>query len=46
MSKTLAPIHYWLFNKILLHEELEKEIIQKFSEQFENEVYNIEKERK
>lgn len=43
MSKTLAPIHYWLFNKILLHEELEKEIVQKFRDQFGDEVYNIEK---
>ena len=43
MSRTLAPIHYWLFNKILLHEELEKEIVQKFSEQFGREVYDIEK---
>ncbi len=42
MSKTLAPIHYWLFNKILLHEELEKEIVKKFSEQLGDEVYTVE----
>ncbi|MGF7060820.1 hypothetical protein [Brassicibacter mesophilus] len=44
MSKALAPIHYWLFNKILLHEKLEEEIIQKFSEQFGNKVYDFEKD--
>lgn len=30
MSKFLAPIHGWLFNKILLLEDIEKEIILKF----------------
>ncbi|OPJ56755.1 hypothetical protein [Alkalithermobacter paradoxus] len=35
MSLFLAPIHYWLFNKIKLSEELEKSIIKSHEERFE-----------
>jgi hypothetical protein len=31
MSKFLAPIHGWLFNKILLLEDIEKEIVKSFN---------------
>ncbi|SCG81761.1 hypothetical protein DW1_0140 [Proteiniborus sp. DW1] len=42
MSKFLAPIHFWLFNKIKYHEDLEKEIIQGFKERFGDDVNSIE----
>ena len=32
MSRFLAPIHSWLFNKIVLFEELESELIRRFTE--------------
>lgn len=44
MSRFLAPIHFWLFNKIKYYEELEKEIIKGFKAAYdEEEVDNIEK---
>jgi len=44
MSRFLAPIHFWLFNKIKYHEDLEKEVIKGFKEIFNsNEIDNIEK---
>lgn len=44
MSRFLAPIHFWLFNKIKYHEELEKEIIEGFRGSFGDDVNNIEDE--
>lgn len=42
MSRFLAPIHFWLFNKIRYHEELEKEVIKGFRENFGDDVNNME----
>lgn len=36
MSQYLAPIHTWLFNKIKLHEELEKGIISALKEAYDS----------
>ncbi|KNF09801.1 hypothetical protein CLPU_2c02530 [Gottschalkia purinilytica] len=44
MSRFLAPIHKWLFNKIKLHEELEKEIVEGFRSQYGNEIDSIERD--
>ncbi len=41
MSTFLAPIHFLLFNKIKLHEELEKELIKGFMENFEDDIDKI-----
>lgn len=35
MSRFLGPIHYWLFNKIKLYEDLEGEVISKFKKTYE-----------
>ncbi len=42
MSRFLAPIHFWLFNKIKYHEDLEKEIIHGFKERYGDDVISIE----
>lgn len=42
MSRFLAPIHFWLFNKVKLHEELEKDIIKGFKDNFGDEINIIE----
>ncbi len=42
MSRFLAPIHFWLFNKIKYHEDLEKEVIQGFRESLGEDTVNIE----
>ncbi|MBU5590471.1 hypothetical protein KQI89_01710 [Clostridium sp. MSJ-4] len=36
MSKFLAPIHFWLFNKIKISEDLEKDIVNTFDEKYNN----------
>ncbi|WP_027633834.1 hypothetical protein [Clostridium hydrogeniformans] len=41
MSLYLAPIHSWLFNKIKLSEELERNIEEAFSNEFGDDVYKI-----
>lgn len=41
MSKFLAPIHSWLFNKIKIHEDLEREIESNFKSKYGDEVKNI-----
>ena len=41
MSKFLAPIHSWLFNKINIHEDLEREIEQSFKSKYGDDVTNI-----
>lgn len=46
MSRFLGPIHYWLFNKIKLHEELEKELISRFKEEYGSEIDTIAKENR
>lgn len=38
MSKFLGPIHYWLFNKIKLHEELEKNIVESLEDKYGLEI--------
>lgn len=38
MSKFLAPIHFWLFNKIKLSENLEKEIYTNLYNEYEDKV--------
>lgn len=42
MSRFLAPIHFWLFNKIKYHEELEKELINAFEKVYGDEIKEIE----
>ena len=44
MSKFLAPIHFWLFNKIRIHEDLEKEIVSKFTDKYGDDILEIEKQ--
>lgn len=41
MSKFLAPIHSWLFNKIQIHEGLEKEIQTSLTEKYGEDVTSI-----
>lgn len=41
MSKFLAPIHYWLFNKIKLSEDLEKDLKEFYLESFGEEIRTI-----
>ena len=41
MSKFLAPIHSWLFNKINIHEDLEREIEQSFKEKYGDDITSI-----
>jgi len=41
MSLFLAPIHSWLFNKIRLYEELERNVINSHLENFGEDVNNI-----
>lgn len=41
MSRFLAPIHTWLFNKIKLQESLEVSLIEAFKEKYGKEVENI-----
>lgn len=41
MSKFLAPIHSWLFNKIKIHEDLERDIESSFKSKYGEEVTNI-----
>lgn len=43
MSLFLGKIHYWLFNKIVWFENLEREIV-KLASSVEIDVNNIEKE--
>lgn len=43
MSKFLAPIHSWLFNKIKLHEELEKNLINGYKEKYGDDILTIAK---
>lgn len=38
MSRFLAPIHTWLFNKIKLHEQLEKDLQNAFIDKFGNDI--------
>lgn len=44
MSRFLAPIHTWLFNKINLAQDLEKEIVKLHSNKYNKEAIDIEKE--
>ncbi len=46
MSRFLGPIHHWLYNKINLHEELEKDLISAFEEMYGEEVSNITKKNR
>lgn len=41
MSKYLAPIHNWLFNKIKIHEALEEDTITKFKNKYGNSIDDI-----
>ncbi len=41
MSKFLAPIHSWLFNKINIHEDLEREIEQSFKSKYGDNITTI-----
>ena len=41
MSKFLAPIHFWLFNKVKLHQELELDIEQGFKDKYGDSVLDI-----
>lgn len=46
MSRFLGPIHHWLFNKIVLHERLKKELILLYKDQYGSEIENIVTEMK
>lgn len=41
MSRFLAPIHFWLFNKIKLHESLELEIIGNIEKNLDTSISNL-----
>lgn len=41
MSKFLAPIHFWLFNKIKIHQELEMDIERRFEKEYGEIVRDI-----
>lgn len=41
MSKFLAPIHFWLFNKVEIHEDLETDLEEIFKAKYGEEVKNI-----
>lgn len=41
LSRFLAPIHHWLFNKVKYHEDLEDQIIACFREKYGDEVLQI-----
>jgi hypothetical protein len=44
MSKFLGPIHYWLFNKIFLYENLESDIIESIEQKLNISLWDITKE--
>lgn len=44
LSRFLAPIHYWLFNKVKYHEHLEGEIVRAFREVYGDDILEIQKE--
>ena len=46
MSRFLGPIHHWLFNKIVLFEELEKEIIKNVNSELNTAINDIVNEAK
>ncbi len=46
MSRFLAPIHTWLFNKINLAQDLEKEVVKVHSNKYNKEAVDIEEEAK
>lgn len=41
MSAFLGPIHHWLFNKIKLHEALEKSLLSRYKSMYGNEISRI-----
>lgn len=41
MSKFLAPIHFWLFNKVEIHEDLETDLEEIFKAKYGDEVTSI-----
>lgn len=41
MSKFLAPIHFWLFNKVKIHEALERDIEEGFKAKYGNAITDI-----
>lgn len=43
LSRFLAPIHYWLFNKVKYHEDLEEQIVSSFREKYGDGVLDIQK---
>jgi len=44
MSRFLAPIHSWLFNKVKLHEGLEMDLVERFKSQYGDEIEKIVKD--
>jgi len=46
MSRFLGPIHHWLFNKIVLFEDLEKEIIENVKSELNLDINDIVNESK
>lgn len=44
MSKFLAPIHTWLFNKIKLYEDLETNLVKTYEDKYGMEVTNLYKD--
>lgn len=43
LSRFLAPIHYWLFNKVKYHEDLEEQIVSSFREKYGDDVLEMQK---
>lgn len=41
MSKFLGPVHHWLFNKIKLHESLEKQLIETYKQKYGEAIHQI-----
>ncbi|MTI48844.1 hypothetical protein [Sporosalibacterium faouarense] len=46
MSRFLGPIHHWLFNKITLHENLERELVDRFKSEYGDEIDEIVKDNR
>ncbi|WP_350344332.1 hypothetical protein PRVXT_000728 [Proteinivorax tanatarense] len=46
MSAFLGPIHHWLFNKVLIFEDLETVVVRKLEKEFKEDISKIYEEQK
>lgn len=46
MSRFVGPVHHWLYNKISIHENLEKDLVSAFEERFGQDVSDIVKKNR